>query len=174
MHDIQLESKAKAMTGFSDVFCGVYHDGTRVAVKVLREYATGNSLEAVQKVRLSYIEAPPSGRSCKAQSFRNEVVTWRHLRHPNIVPFLGVCDKSTLCLVSHWMEEGTLLDFFARHPRERRTSYVSCTRVTSVFMPIKTAWSQMLGTIRGLDFMHSLGVVHGDIKAVLYHHSWPI
>jgi serine/threonine protein kinase len=65
------------------------------------------------------------GLSCDGQSFLNEVVTWRYLRHPNIVPFLGVCDKSPLCLVSRWMEEGTLLDFFRHHPDERRTSFVS-------------------------------------------------
>jgi serine/threonine protein kinase len=100
-----------------------------------------------------------------SQSFRNEVVTWRHLRHPNIVPFLGVCDKSHLCLVSRWMEEGTLLDFFRHHPNQQRTSHVSCERVRCL-REYKPNVPQILDIIHGLSFMHSLGVVHGDIKAV--------
>jgi serine/threonine protein kinase len=92
------------------------------------------------------------------------VVTWRYLRHPNIVPFLGLCDKSPLCLVSRWMEEGTLIDFFRRYPSERRTSYVSAKILR--MRASRLTVGQLLGTFRGLAFMHSLGVVHGDLKAV--------
>jgi serine/threonine protein kinase len=35
-----------------------------------------------------------------------------------------------------------------------------------MFARIELTAGQILGTIRGLAFMHSLGVVHGDIKAV--------
>jgi serine/threonine protein kinase len=127
MQNIQLESeKAKFSTASSDVYFGVYDYGTKVAVKVLRVYTAE---DAVQKVRSSD-SGVSQGCLCKVQSFHNEVVAWRHLRHPNIVPFLGVCDKSTLCFVSHWMEQGTLLHFFKHHPSERRTSYVSFKRMT--------------------------------------------
>jgi hypothetical protein len=40
------------------------------------------------------------------------------------VPFLGVCDKSLVCLISEWMAEGTLSGFLQRHPLEHRTPYV--------------------------------------------------
>jgi serine/threonine protein kinase len=62
------------------------------------------------------------------------------------------------------MEEGTLLDFFQHHPGEVRTAYVSTN--TTRLRASKTDYCQILGTIRGLAFIHSLGVVHGDIKAV--------
>jgi serine/threonine protein kinase len=102
-----------------DVFHGLY-DGSRVAVKILR---VNSSLDDDQKVMFSDSGVSCCG-SCESQRFRNEVVHSRYLRHPNIVPFVGVCDKSPLCFVSHWMEEGTLLEYFKRHPGERRTSYV--------------------------------------------------
>jgi serine/threonine protein kinase len=59
-----------------------------------------------------------------AQSFRSEVVTWKCLRHPHIVPFLGVSNIFPVCLVSEWMPEGTLLSFLKRHPNEQRPRYV--------------------------------------------------
>jgi serine/threonine protein kinase len=132
MHDIQLESeKPTFTTSLSDVFRGVYNKEMKVAVKVLRIYTPEDSSDAVQKV-YSSDNGVSRGCLCDSQSFHNEVVTWRHLQHPNIVPFLGVCDKSTLSLVSQWMEEGTLLDFFRHHPSEQRTSYVSVKRMTWV------------------------------------------
>jgi hypothetical protein len=59
-----------------------------------------------------------------AQSFRSEVVTWKYLRHPHVVPFLGVSNIFPVCLVSEWMPEGTLLSFLKRHPNEQRPRYV--------------------------------------------------
>jgi serine/threonine protein kinase len=48
-----------------------------------------------------------------AQSLAHEALVWRQLQHPSILPFLGI-DSATfaetgyLCLVSPWMERGTL------------------------------------------------------------------
>jgi hypothetical protein len=43
-------------------------------------------------------------------------VVWRHVTHPNIVPFFGIIqDQSTPFAILHtvtlWMPQGTLLDF---------------------------------------------------------------
>jgi hypothetical protein len=59
------------------------------------------------------------------QSFRNEVVTWKCLRHPNIVAFMGTSNICPVCLVSEWMPEGTLFAFLERNPKEHRVRYVS-------------------------------------------------
>jgi hypothetical protein len=69
--------------------------------------------------------------SIPQQAFHSEAITWKHLRHRNIVPFLGICDMSPVCFVSEWMEEGTLLGFLERHPGEPRTGYVSFLRASS-------------------------------------------
>lgn len=59
------------------------------------------------------------------QAFYDEVSTWRCLRHPHIVPFLGVSDILPSCLVSEWMEYGDIASFFRMRPDENRLSYAS-------------------------------------------------
>jgi serine/threonine protein kinase len=53
-------------------------------------------------------------------------VTWKCLRHRNIVPFLGVSDHLfPVCIVSEWMPGGTISAFLAEHPEENRSVYAS-------------------------------------------------
>jgi serine/threonine protein kinase len=59
-----------------------------------------------------------------SKAFRNEVVTWKCLRHPNIVPFIGISDLFPVCVVSEWMSGGTISAFFVENPEENRSRYV--------------------------------------------------
>jgi serine/threonine protein kinase len=77
------------------------------------------SKRCVQSIRTS---TPHAKRVSK--SFRNEVVTWKCLRHPNVVPFLGISDRFPVCLVSEWMPGGTISAFLVEHPEENRSRYV--------------------------------------------------
>ena len=55
--------------------------------------------------------------------FYLEAVTWWHLNHPNIVPFLG----STLDppqLVSVWMSGGGLTEYINENPKKNRFALV--------------------------------------------------
>jgi hypothetical protein len=43
-----------------------------------------------------------------------ETLTWQQLRHPFVLPFLGIDAEtfsSSICIVSQWMPERTLRDF---------------------------------------------------------------
>jgi hypothetical protein len=43
-------------------------------------------------------------------------VTWKTLRHPNILPLIGVTMSETrFAMVSDWMVNGTLNDFVKAH-----------------------------------------------------------
>jgi hypothetical protein len=54
------------------------------------------------------------------------VVIWRYSSpHPNVVPFLGTCNKAKLCLVSEWMENGTIISFLTKNPDLHRAFLVS-------------------------------------------------
>jgi serine/threonine protein kinase len=117
-------------TALSDVFRGIYGEKT-VAVKSLRVYTDEHHIKSVQKASGYSRLYTHMTHSPDKQAFLNEVITWKHLRHPNIVPFLGVCDKSLVCLVSEWMAEGTLAGFLQRHPNEHRTSYVSANEAVT-------------------------------------------
>jgi hypothetical protein len=95
-----------------------------------------------------------------------EALLWRQLDHPHILPFLGVdaetfASRNALCLVSPWMERGTLKQyiasalfdpavdrdrlvrtFFITHPSHcadvRDLSYGRLRKVSSIYM--KTTW----------------------------------
>ena len=60
------------------------------------------------------------------QKFCHEVVLWKQLRHPNLLPLLGATKSSdTLMMVSEWMENGTIMDFITACPQTNRLKLVS-------------------------------------------------
>ena len=55
-----------------------------------------------------------------------EVVMWKRLQHPNIVPFLGVpATIPPFEIVCGWMENGTITEYVRKHPDVDRVSLVS-------------------------------------------------
>ncbi|KZT07864.1 kinase-like protein [Laetiporus sulphureus 93-53] len=82
------------------------------------------------------------------QQIYKEAIQWRHLHHPNVVPFFGVCDMPRplrLCIVSHWMENGSIMDFLRQNTSADR-------------LPL------LVGIATGLEYLHSKDIVHGDLK----------
>jgi len=54
-----------------------------------------------------------------------EVVIWRRLSHPNVLPVLGVSQKPfPLCLITEWMLDGNIVDFTAKYPEVNRPRLV--------------------------------------------------
>ncbi|EIN10219.1 kinase-like protein, partial [Punctularia strigosozonata HHB-11173 SS5] len=117
---------------FADIFLGVY-EGTPVALKRLRVFQADHDREEIH------------------EKFHREAITWRLLRHPNVLPFYGV-DEVTfspfLTMVSPWMTNGTVIDYLKRcHP------------------PSQAVVDRLLVEIaRGLSYLHSQDVVHGDLR----------
>ena len=59
------------------------------------------------------------------QRFCREGVAWKHLRHPNILPLLGVTvGEHRFALVSEWMENGNINDFIERDQHVNRVELV--------------------------------------------------
>ncbi|KAF9651282.1 kinase-like protein, partial [Thelephora ganbajun] len=111
---------------FGDVWRGVY-DGKHVAIKGLRTHGKDNVCE-IKRV------------------FYKEVALWKRLSHPNVVPFLGVCDSPVpLSMVSEWMPNGSVRQYVQDHPEADRLKL-------------------LLDSCHGLHFLHSHGVIHGDLK----------
>ena len=71
---------------------------------------------------------PPS--SSGPQKFRREVIAWRHLRHPNILPFIGVnLERRRFAMVSEWMDNGNIREFVEKKKGVNRAQLVSdCVR----------------------------------------------
>jgi serine/threonine protein kinase len=61
-----------------------------------------------------------------SQKFRREVIAWRHLRHPNILPFIGVnLERHKLAMVSEWMDHGNINEFVENYTGVNRAQLVS-------------------------------------------------
>ena len=59
------------------------------------------------------------------QRFCKEVVTWKSLRHPNVLPLVGVTmSEGQLAMVSDWMVNGNINDFVKAHPDANRLELV--------------------------------------------------
>ena len=63
-------------------------------------------------------------RSQIARTFHQMAVVWKHMKHPNIVPFLGVT-LDPLQLISDRMPGGDLTEYITNHPDVDRISLVS-------------------------------------------------
>jgi len=74
------------------------------------------------------------------------VPMWRRLSHENILPFLGVTmTVFQLALVYDWGHNGNITQYIASHPHASRASL-------------------LLDVTKGLAYLHSLGLPHGDLK----------
>ncbi|KAJ7880785.1 kinase-like domain-containing protein [Mycena olivaceomarginata] len=116
--------------GFGDIFSASYQ-GKRVALKRLRIF-TGDPT-TTQRTRLQF---------CK------EALIWEGLHHRFILPFLGIDNEtfpSSLCMVSPWMKNGTVLEYLRDH------SLGDVDRL-------------LLETAEGLRYLHSMNIVHGDLR----------
>jgi Protein tyrosine and serine/threonine kinase len=106
--------------GFADIFRANYN-GKVVALKRLRPLQNARRREANQRVRTSGSDSELKGRR-SAQKLGSEALLWKHLRHPYVLPFLGIDSESfphEYCMVSPWMKHGTILSHIQRVGPER-------------------------------------------------------
>jgi serine/threonine protein kinase len=115
---------AIAQTGISDVYRAVNAQNRQqvVALKRIRDNAT--SVAALKRVSISSGCVRRTDTSM-AQVWRKEAIVWQLLRHPHIVPFLGILrQESSLQLVSTWMAHGQLTQYIKAHPEESPLRFV--------------------------------------------------
>ena len=60
-----------------------------------------------------------------AQTFCKEAVTWKALRHPNVLPLLGVTmGEKLFAMVSEWMVNGNINEFIKTYRNTNRFELV--------------------------------------------------
>jgi serine/threonine protein kinase len=103
----------KRWGGFADVYLGQY-EGRSVALKKLKISDWGPQRLKVHKVQL--LTLVNEVVTDIMQMLCREALVWKQLHHPNVLPFIGI-DAGTfrstecLCMVSDWMERGTVMEF---------------------------------------------------------------
>ncbi|KAF7374755.1 Kinase-like protein [Mycena sanguinolenta] len=115
--------------GFGDIYQASY-GGKTVALKLLRVFQAD---EQQRQIRLKF---------CR------EALVWQHLRHPFILPLIGIDREtfpSSLCMVSPWMEHGTVLKYLNEYGR---------ANVDKLLHEIAQA----------LQYLHSQNIIHGDLR----------
>ena len=97
-----------------------------------------------------------------SQTFCQEAVIWKRLNHPNIVPLLGIT-ISHFQLISKWMCGSDLLEYVKERPDVDRLELVG---VHSLYLFRTYARYQLSDVAKGLCYLHSCNVIHGDLKGV--------
>lgn len=105
------------------------------------------------------------------QEFSTEIILWRQLCHPNVLPFHGVYYLDDLhtrvCLISPWMKNGNIVQFLKNAPDSDHVLLVNenlCALLEMIFTIVRQAFD----IARGLEYLHTMQpkIVHGDLKGV--------
>ena len=93
---------------------------------------------------------------------------WKHLTHPNVVPLLGIT-ITPFQLISDLMPGGDLPKYIKKHPDADRLVLIG-----SHLLDSSHAYSgcQLSGVAKGLCYLHSCNVIHGDLKGVRSHSKY--
>ncbi|KAJ3482587.1 hypothetical protein NLI96_g6879 [Meripilus lineatus] len=129
--------------GFADIYKGTYRQ-VPVALKRLRVFQT---LEE-------------SKRKSLRKAFYREALIWHQLDHPHVLSLLGVSEDASgrmLYMVLPWIEYGNVRQLLDQKMRE--TQFRGPFFLTTI-----TIW--LLEIAQGLSYLHSEGVVHGDLRGV--------
>ncbi|KIK54421.1 hypothetical protein GYMLUDRAFT_106333, partial [Collybiopsis luxurians FD-317 M1] len=119
--------------GFADIWRGSLEEKP-VCLKVLR----------------LAIEQDEEARTEIHKQFCHEALVWRQLKHPNILPLLGVnmdIFPPSFCLISPWMENRNVITYLKQNPQHS---------LPSILCEIAA----------GLNYLHSNDppLIHGDIR----------
>ncbi|GJS77856.1 serine/threonine-protein kinase HT1 [Tanacetum coccineum] len=91
-------------------------------------------------------------RAMLEQQFKSEVALLSRLINPNIVQFIAACKKPPVyCIITEYMSQGTLRMYL-----NKKEPYSLST---------ETVLRLALDISRGMEYLHSQGVVHRDLKS---------
>ncbi|WOK99829.1 serine/threonine-protein kinase HT1 [Canna indica] len=105
---------------------------------------------AVKMVRIP--EQDEEKRQMLEKQFISEVAFLSRLYHPNIVQFIAACKKPPVyCIITEYMSQGTLRMYL--HKKDPYS------------LSMETILRLALDISRGMQYLHSQGVIHRDLKS---------
>ncbi|KDP20979.1 hypothetical protein JCGZ_21450 [Jatropha curcas] len=119
----------------SRLYHGVYKDEP-VAVKIIR--APDDDENGTLALRLK-------------NQYDREVTLLSRLHHPNVIRFVAACKKPAVyCVITEYLSEGSLRAYL--HKLEHK------------LLPLPKLIAIALDIARGMEYIHSQGVIHRDLK----------
>ncbi|CAA2956775.1 serine threonine- kinase HT1 [Olea europaea subsp. europaea] len=106
-------------------------------------------------VAVKMVRIPTHKEETKAlleRQFKSEVALLSRLYHPNIVQFIAACKKPPVyCIITEYMSQGNLRMYL-----NKKEPYS---------LSIETILRLALDISRGMEYLHSQGVIHRDLKS---------
>ncbi|KAG1367798.1 dual specificity protein kinase splB [Cocos nucifera] len=119
----------------SRLYHGIYKDQP-VAVKIIRQ--PDDNENGVMAARLE-------------KQFAREVMFLCHLYHPNVIKLAGACkNPPVFCIITEYLSGGSLRAFL--HKLKHKS------------LPLAKLIAISLDIARGMEYIHSQGVIHRDLK----------
>ncbi|CAK9207071.1 unnamed protein product [Sphagnum troendelagicum] len=135
-HDLQQLNMGQAFA--QGAFGCLYrrtYNGDEVAVKILE--GPENNIEKAMVME---------------SAFAKEVMMLGTVKHQNVVRFVGACWKPLVwCIVTEYAKGGSVRSFLCRQQ--------------SWAVPLKLAVKQALDIARGMEYFHSLDIIHRGVKS---------
>ncbi|QRV92203.1 Tyrosine kinase family catalytic domain protein [Ceratobasidium sp. AG-Ba] len=133
------------MTGQLDVpTCGEYPVSSGGFGDIYRCKLTNGVDVAVKTVRLYVGSSDQDKKQLKHAA--QELYAWSKCKHPNVQPLLGLAMfRGQIGMVAEWESNGSMPEYIEKH-----------TDVDRCVMSLRIA--------EGLSYLHSSGVIHGDLK----------
>ncbi|KAK2464987.1 hypothetical protein APHAL10511_003063 [Amanita phalloides] len=123
-----------AYGGFSEVFKGTYQDGSGLQRSV--------AIKVIRGTRMT-----PKIQDVILHRLDREASVWHSLKHPNVLEFLGIARNfgPSVALVAPYCANGHATKYLDDYPQANRLHLI-------------------LGVAKGIEYLHSKNVIHGDIK----------
>lgn len=127
---------------FANVYEGTMKqvDGTIVPV----------AIKALRQVNMRSSRSPEAKHERMNKRLNRENAVWGRLRHPHILPVLGVCPGDEPLLITPWMRNGSLSNYIENNSDLKLVDKLDL----------------IVGAAKGLAYLHSLDppICHADIK----------
>lgn len=119
----------------SQLYHGIYKDEP-VAVKIIRQPDDDENGAMLARLEKQYVR---------------EITHLSHLRHRNVIKLVAACKEPTVfCVITEYLSGGSLRAFL--HKLDHKS------------LPLEKLIAVALDIARGMEYIHSQGVIHRDLK----------